>query len=289
MFSAQVSFFLAALLSLASSPVFSEDCIYGNCSEGMSIKKIDGGSIFLGAYKDGALTGPGRFIDQDGDQCTGEWLNGRMSGETFCRYTNGSVFVGNFVSGRKNGGGIHFAAGGAVLREGIYESGKLALSMATKYSDNADLYSNTLDSKFNDCLIGDCVEDLGIKLGFGNVLQGKLRNSQRHAEKLKPKPLQTDQKLQPQKLRKKESITKSAAEKQSQDLSGSKASSGIVSMTPEKIVPKRTLSEAEAGIPVQYRNNDRQEHDDMGLWIFIALSVPLIGWLLKIYFFEIKN
>jgi hypothetical protein len=76
MFSAQVSFFLAALLSLASSPVFSEDCIYGNCSEGMSIKKIDGGSIFLGAYKDGALTGPGRFIDQDGDQCTGEWLNG---------------------------------------------------------------------------------------------------------------------------------------------------------------------------------------------------------------------
>ena len=354
MLRAHLSFLLVLLTYLGSSPAYSEDCFYGNCNDGFSIKKRSNGIIFLGEYKDGLLTGPGRFIDKDGDQCTGNWLKGRMSGETFCRYTNGAVFIGNFVKGKKSGGGIHFNGDGTVLREGIFENGRLSLAIATSYSDNINLLTDTLNTKFNDCLVGDCTEGWGIKLAFGGVLQEQQWNSRKSNDidntsslqitptltlddlspktstapsakfllklaKLYPSSLETLENEQFKQFVKstknvgivlqeafkqqdtaaigallemyQDDLASISTEAQSHSFLKNQTDSSIASVAPKKVSPKLMSSEdeSEAGIPVQYRNNGRQEHDEVGLWVFIALSIPLIGWGLRIYFFEMKD
>ena len=149
----------------------SETCIYGDCQNGLSLKQSSKGSMFVGSYDDGKLNGAGRFIDRDGDQCSGIWFEGRMSGETFCRYKNGSIYAGEYYSGKKDGYGIRIAADGKVIQEGLWERGKFVVAMATEYGRDKDLRETVLATKFDDCLIGDCSNGWGIKVGFGGKLQ----------------------------------------------------------------------------------------------------------------------
>lgn len=44
------------------------------------------GSKFVGAFKDGEITGQGTKTYEDGMVYTGEWLNGERMGFGFCQY-----------------------------------------------------------------------------------------------------------------------------------------------------------------------------------------------------------
>ena len=146
-------------------------CFYGNCENGFSIKKSSKGVIVVGEYKSDILEGEGRFIDRDGDQCAGIWKEGKMAGEVSCRYKSGSVFVGDYVNGKKNGGGIFFNGDGSVNKEGVWVKGKFSYDIQTIYHGRENLFSDTVAENFKDCLVGDCINGWGIKLAFGGALQ----------------------------------------------------------------------------------------------------------------------
>ena len=341
--------FIGLCMCFLTTTAASDACIYGDCQNGLSLKKRSSGVMYVGVYEKGRLNGAGRFIDKDGDQCTGRWLDGRMSGETFCRYTDGSIYAGEYYLGKKDGYGIRIAADGRIIREGLWEAGKFVVDMATEIGKDKDLLRRTLSTQFSECLVGDCLNGWGIKLGFGGALQkGNWRNSRFLGDEAgrstrqpvaskKEAPTSVARETQQYKKLSQEQFRMAIAKKypelfailkedrfkafiktdtninsifkvafKSQDLDGigslmnlykkyiadgsatkavssnsiqSKIASGNQDAVSSEIV---FVDESRLGIPVQYRTA-RDSYDDWGVWIFIFLAVPIIGWMIFTY------
>ena len=66
-----------------------------------------------GTWTGGVKTGDGTYIDGDGLQYTGHFINGKFEGQGIARYPNGDRYEGNWSAGEWSGEGTLRKAGGA--------------------------------------------------------------------------------------------------------------------------------------------------------------------------------
>lgn len=200
---AAFTWFIVASLSLDSLAASQEsECYYGDCENEYSIKKTASGKIFSGNYRDGKLEGYGFFIDKDGDQCAGEWVNNAMSGLVTCLYTSGTLMVNEHVKGRRNGQGISFNADGSIRQEGLWKNGKFVRRETTSLNADGGLRASSMGI-FHGCLRGNCFNGDGIKVLPGNVLvrgtwvNGRLADNQTTSSVDKKTDLSSKKQLKP--------------------------------------------------------------------------------------------
>ena len=81
--------------------------------------------IYEGKFKNNLYHGLGTFVWADGGKYEGEWKNGVKSGRGKHTDSCGFTYMGEFLDDKYHGNGIIRDPSGNILREGIFENGKL--------------------------------------------------------------------------------------------------------------------------------------------------------------------
>ncbi|MFZ6008775.1 MAG: caspase family protein [Bacteroidota bacterium] len=71
-------------------------CLSGDCENGFGTRLWDGGTVYVGQFKDSKLDGLGTCYFHDGSKYTGEWSNSLHNGFGTYYYNDGSIGKGNW-------------------------------------------------------------------------------------------------------------------------------------------------------------------------------------------------
>lgn len=66
---------------LASTPLAADECMEGNCEDGVGTGFTEEGKIYQGQWKDGRPNGAGKLFESKGIYLEGNWENGKLKEE----------------------------------------------------------------------------------------------------------------------------------------------------------------------------------------------------------------
>lgn len=101
------------------------NCISGNCLNGHGTYLWQTGDKYIGNWKDGKKNGSGTLIFPDGSEYqkyVGEWKDNDFGGQGTLTYSNGKIFTGKWINGRKEGLGILYNANGTIEHKGKWSN-----------------------------------------------------------------------------------------------------------------------------------------------------------------------
>jgi len=94
------------LVCLLPINIFAEECIKGDCKNGLGTFVTDNGNKYIGEFKDGVLNGQATIIYSNGEKYVGECKNGNFTKGTYT-YPNGQKYVGEWKDGKRHGQGTY--------------------------------------------------------------------------------------------------------------------------------------------------------------------------------------
>ena len=113
--------FLLILFPVAQS-LYSDECVSGNCQNGLSTLFFSNGDKYTGNFKNGKQNGRGMMTfaarpDASGNfiyasKYSGEFKDGRFHGKGMMHFYNGSQYEGEFRDDKFNGTGIYIFPNG---------------------------------------------------------------------------------------------------------------------------------------------------------------------------------
>jgi V8-like Glu-specific endopeptidase len=92
---------------------FGQDCVRGNCENGIGEYSWGGGEKYLGEWRGGVQHGEGTYTYESGANYVGEWKSGFKHGQGTYTYASGANYVGEWKFGFKHGQGTFTYASGA--------------------------------------------------------------------------------------------------------------------------------------------------------------------------------
>jgi len=90
--------------------LYAEECIKGNCVNGLGTITYDNGDQYVGEWKDDKYHGQGTYTHgpntkSAGDQYVGEFKNDKRHGQATYTHANGNQYVGEWKADMKHGQG----------------------------------------------------------------------------------------------------------------------------------------------------------------------------------------
>lgn len=105
------------------SSFISDQCMEGNCKDGIGKMQYLNGSLYFGSFKNGKQNGKGKEIWK-GFQYEGDFLNDEKTGVGKLTFPDGANYLGGFKKGNFNGKGVFKKPNGNTI-EGEWVDGNL--------------------------------------------------------------------------------------------------------------------------------------------------------------------
>ncbi len=146
-------------------------CISGNCKDGYGVYKLEGGGVIEGFFSYGKLNGYAKHDFPNGDNYTGNYVNGNKSGFGIYKWKASSTeYYGEWNNNMMNGYG-YVVTNNKTTQAGIYTNGKLTTDLLQDYKNKKVTGNNCL---------GDCKNGYGsIQYSGGDVYSGFFINGYR--------------------------------------------------------------------------------------------------------------
>ncbi len=98
-------FTAAVVILMANAQVFSQNCIKGDCQNGVGTIVYPTGAKYVGDFRQGRIEGSGTLYFVNGNVYTGQWAGQMRDGRGKMAMKNGNIYEGQFSKNKMQGSG----------------------------------------------------------------------------------------------------------------------------------------------------------------------------------------